>query len=708
MPRSERKERRYLLKALGCGLLVIVSSLLPRTSAAQTIVIPGSRPLGTEALTSHAPADLQLNLRITFALRDRKGLTRLLSELQDPTSARYHRWLTPSRFNARFGRTLVEVTAVRKWLAAQGFQINSANPRSIEAAASVAQTENAFSISIAGSQDASLFANSSEVRIPAQFEGLIVWIDGLDNLHRWFPLGLRASSAHRQLVQDTRLAAVAGDTAASESASRIVGEAFGPPDLYTFYDETSLLSAGIDGNGGPAPVPGPVPQVECGIAFIEESDYLDAAVTLFDTAFSLPAPEITRVVLDPSPPRNGDSIEEEALLDIEWGHAVAPGAGIMVYIATSGDPILRAIGRAVDDNACGAISISFGACGAPNSYYIEALDPWLAQAAAQGQSVFVASGDNGAAGLMLNHDGTACVPGTSRNVSEAAADPNVTAVGGTEFTPTYDANGNDQGFVAESAWDDGSGATGGGKSRVFPKPAYQQGTTPNDAFRDVPDIAYGASPNTPGFIFGDDSGGNPILWTIGGTSIAAPMWAGLSRLVAQTGRDPTCTGCANPRLGNMNPEIYKLGALANASRSGLRDVTSGGNSFDGVSGFPAQQGYDQSTGWGTADTATFVRGYALGAGLIPTPTPTPTPGPTATPVPTVTPVPGTPTPVASPTLPVPSRTPTSTPSGTPAPSTTPASPTPGATPTPAPSPLPTPSGPMIVTPRLIRFGPHRL
>jgi subtilase family serine protease len=302
MPRSE--QRRYLLRALGFGLSLIVSSLLPRESSAQTIVLPGSRPLGADALTSHAPADLQLNLRITFALRDRQGLTRLLSELQDPTAAQYHRWLTPSRFNARFGRTPVEVTAVRKWLAAEGFQINSANPRTIEAAGSVAQTENAFSISLAASQDASLFANSSEVRIPAQFDGLIAWIDGLDNLHRWFPLGLRSSSAHRQLVQSTRLAAVSGDTTASESASRIVGEAFGPPDLYTFYNEISLLSAGIDGNGGPAPVPGPVPQVECGIAFIEESDYLDAAVTLFDTAFSLPAPEITRILLDPSPPRN--------------------------------------------------------------------------------------------------------------------------------------------------------------------------------------------------------------------------------------------------------------------------------------------------------------------------------------------------------------------------------------------------------------------
>jgi hypothetical protein len=263
-------------------------------------------------------------------------------------------------------------------------------------------------------------------------------------------------------------------------------------------------------------------------------------------------------------------------LDLEWGHAVAPGAPISVYIDGS---LTNAIQRAVTDNTCGAISVSYSFCGASSSFYTGTLDPMFVQAAVQGQSVFISSGDQGAAGSVLNASATACVTATSRNVSEMAADPNVTGVGGTQFTAVYDASHNDLGSVAESAWDDSSGATGGGKSAVFAKPSYQNSVTPSDGARDVPDVSYGASAYSPGFYIANASGGSAVMdccW--GGTSIAAPMWAGLAKLVAQTN---------NGRLGNMNPRIYTLGELADASQSGLRDVTSGTNTFNGVSGFPA-------------------------------------------------------------------------------------------------------------------------
>ena len=102
----------------------------------------------------------------------------------------------------------------------------------------------------------------------------------------------------------------------------------------------------------------------------------------------------------------------------------------------------------------------------------------FAQAATQGQSFFAASGDWGSAGLILL-GGTDCAPATtSQNVSEMSADPNVTSVGGTQFTPIYDAQGNDIGNVPETAWSN-SGATGGGNSAVFAKPAYQNSVTPS-------------------------------------------------------------------------------------------------------------------------------------------------------------------------------------------------------------------------------------
>ena len=92
------------------------------------------------------------------------------------------------------------------------------------------------------------------------------------------------------------------------------------------------------------------------------------------------------------------------------------------------------------------------------------LDPIFQQAAAQGQSVFVSAGDQGAAGLGLNANGTECIVNATRSVNEMSADPNVTSVGGTQFTPTY-SGGNDQGYATETVWGDGSGATGGGVSQ---------------------------------------------------------------------------------------------------------------------------------------------------------------------------------------------------------------------------------------------------
>jgi subtilase family serine protease len=717
IPRPGRKDRRYASLAVLSFALTMVFTLIPSVATAQTAVLLGNHPQKIDALISPAPPNLLLDVRISFSLRNRPELEKLLTDLQDRSSPRYHRWLTPTEFDSRFGRTPAEVNAVSKWLSGRGFHINSANVREIQATASATLAENTFSTTITASSDASLYANQTDPRIPARFAGVIGSIGGLDNLHHWFPTGIRATASRKQAPRAKAKLAISSLNAGSKPEfSTNAGEAFGPQDVYSFYDENPLLDSGIDGSGA---TPSGAP-VECGVAVVEDSDYADASVALFDTTFALPTPSITRVPLDPNPPIVEGS-EQEALLDIEWSHAVAPGAGIMVYIAVTGDEILRGIEQAVTDNACGAISISFSDCGVPATYYTNTLDPWLVQAAMQGQSVFVSSGDYGAAGYILNTRGTECVPGISRNVSETSADPNVTAVGGTEFTPNYGGGGDDLGFVAERAWDDPFGATGGGMSVVFPKPSFQKNLTPDDQARDVPDVAYGASPTNPGFFFGDDTDGSPVLETIGGTSIAAPMWAGLSRLVAQTIRTPGCDSCPNPRLGNMDPQIYQLGAFSDSSSSGLRDVISGDNSYNDVTGFSAGPGYDQTTGWGTADMATFVSAYTSGPVSTPSASPSstakPTPSSSATATstavptpsssasPTVSATPGSPTPVQSPTMtpvasptPMPSETPTPVATGTPPPSSP--------TPSPAPSPVSSPAGPMAVTPKLIRFGMH--
>jgi subtilase family serine protease len=147
---------------------------------------------------------------------------------------------------------------------------------------------------------------------------------------------------------------------------------------------------------------------------------------------------------------------------------------------------------------------------------------------------------------------------------------------------------------------------------VFPKPAWQAGiNVPDDGVRDVPDIALGADGSAPGFFVysREASEGSATLVATGGTSIASPIWAAISRLIAQS------QGVT--RLGNINPRLYELGNLQSPS-TGLHDITIGDNNDGEIPGYSAGPGYDQVTGWGTPNIALLVAAFP-GAALSATP-----------------------------------------------------------------------------------------
>jgi subtilase family serine protease len=304
----------------------------------------------------------------------------------------------------RFGRTRDEIEAVKAWLSREGFQILHASVHEITCRGTVATAENAFATTIMSSPDGSLYANAADPQIPPTLAGVIGAIVGLDNTLHSQPAGIRPPGAlHPAPLSPAKSAPSAlsihgaGGTSepwwAIEPAAFVdpdynggLGLAFGPADIYTFYDETPLLSGGTNGGGG-----------DC-IALVEDSDYLAAAVTQFDSTFSLAAMTPTRVLADGTSVTNGDV--SEALLDIEWAHAVAPGAPISVYIGNNAASsvnggLFDATQKAVNDNLCGAISISFGYCGGSSTFYTSTLDTVFAKAASLGQSVFISSGDQG-------------------------------------------------------------------------------------------------------------------------------------------------------------------------------------------------------------------------------------------------------------------------------------------------------------------------
>ncbi len=623
-------------------MVVCALSISGRAAAgsAGTIKIKGNHPTEFARLGPVVNADpaMELHLSVVLGIHDQAKLDELIADQQNPSSSQYHQWLTPKQFNERFGPTQAQTEAVVQWLKSQGLRINSINPlgRAIDATANVIQAEAAFATTIVSSGTS--FGNDSDPSVPAEFAGVIVGIQGLDNMHAVMPAGLhRRSPSGGNGRSDDQLLALADVTypadiggASVPGASVGGGDAFGPFDIETFYDEAPLISAGNGGTASP----------DC-VALDEDSDYLDSAVTLFATTFGFTPFNITRVLPGgTSPGMTGD--ETEALLDIDYAHATAPATPIHVYV--DGD-LYASIQSSITDNACGAISISFIYCSSSSSFFT-GLDTLFAQAATQGQSVFIASGDWGAAGLQYDATSNSCVTGTTPNASEMAASPHVTGVGGTTFIPQYNASGNDISVVGvapggvESAW----GSSGGGVSKIFSKPAWQAGPgVPNDSARDVPDVAMIAwSPGV--FIGADVNGVAQIQCCWGGTSLAAPLWAGYSRAIAHQQN--------GTRLGLLNPTIYSLAAKGLLS-NGIEDVTSGNNSYNGVAGYNVGAGYDLVTGWGSVDMATFASAYNGAPKPTPTPTPqptvTPTPKPTATPKPTPTPKPtATPTPVPTP------------------------------------------------------------
>ncbi len=614
-----------ILAVCAIGFFAVLSSS-DTGNADDDAVLTGNHPAAAETFRQLGEADpaLRLPMEIRFALRNKKGLETLLAQQQNPKSPNYRKWLSGDEFIKRFGPTPAQVKAVSDWLASEGFAVTKRSANGIEFTGVAAQAQRTFAVRIEKFGDGSAYANTSDPVIPKRFAGVIGAIRGMDNMvhavataHRVSP---EVALAKAGSVPASRLAPAGLPVQlalAERDSSEVIGNpdtvvgasaAFGPTDLRNFYDET--VGPGADGTGS------------C-IAIIDDSDFLDSTASTFTGVpqFGLPPISYTRIIEGSNPGLTVDESESE--LDVQWAHVSAPGASINFYL---GPDLVTDVSGAINDNSCGVISFSYEFCGLTSSYMMNTMDPLYMRAAAQGQTVLISSGDQGSAGLALASGGNSCQINTTASVNEMSADPYVTSVGGTQFSPVY-VNGVDQSYQTESVWDDGTGASGGGASQIYPKPAFQTGPgVPNDNARDVPDIALIASPRSPGVFWAHDRLGTAtITCCIGGTSLGAPLWAGFVTVMGQM---------VNNRLGNLNQIIYPL-ANTRYSTAGFHDVTTGNNSYNGVPGYNAGSGYDQATGWGSIDFNVFantVKNFVQGS-FTPTPTRTITPTPTATPTP---------------------------------------------------------------------------
>ena len=560
--------------------------------------LSGNHPVQAEqrAAIANMDASAPLTMEINPKLRNEAQLDKFLDELQDPHSPNYHKFLQPGEFDRKYGALPSQVKAIADWLRDEGFTVTSTSG-TVQFIGTVAQAENTFAVRIM-KLSASEYSNLDDPMVPARFASLIGHIEGLDNMMTAAPITrttrklktmASAAGAHK-LTRAEALSRVSGGASALASVQPNVdiggGVAYGDVDMRNTYDVPSDTTLGSG---------------DC-IGIVGTSDFLDGSLTTFANQFSDLAPfNVTRVLVGANPGIKSEETESD--LDLEWSHVMAPGAATRFYL---GNNLTNDITKAIKDDTCKVISISYEYCGTGNSFFTKTLDPLFKKAAAQGQSVFVSTGDSGAAGSVAT--GGQCVPGSMRMVSEMAADPFVTAVGGTEIlSPDYNGEDIAQGYATETVWNDpqngflAGGATGGGASAIFSKPSYQSGPgVPEDNQRDIPDVAMLSG--SPRVFLGGDAGGATLLCCYGGTSLAAPLWAGLAKdIEAQLGP-----------LGSINSAVYALANLQYGSShtpQGFHDITSGDNSFQGVAGFSAGTAYNQATGWGSVDYGAFADAY---------------------------------------------------------------------------------------------------
>ena len=189
-----------------------------------------------------------------------------------------------------------------------------------------------------------------------------------------------------------------------------------------------------------------------------------------------------------------------------------------------------------------------------------------------------------------------------------SSDPLVSSIGGSQLS--LDNAGNR--LSPDTVWNDGFGAGGGGESAVFSRPLFQTGVRGVvGTHRGTPDISMSAAVNGGCWVYMSFAGietpgvSDPGWYIFGGTSEATPIFSGIVALADQV---------AGHRLGLINPALYALGAAsAHGVNTGLVDITTGNNTFDGVTGFNAGPGYDLASGWGTINAARFVPVLALTA-----------------------------------------------------------------------------------------------
>ncbi|MGA7524477.1 MAG: protease pro-enzyme activation domain-containing protein, partial [Acidobacteriaceae bacterium] len=644
------------LLAISPGSAFAQQSALPQTATPSRLVEPindqivvtlkGNVRQDVAGAPDLGPVEDTLPLHLFLLLQrtpaQEADLQNLIARQGQPGTPEYHKWLTPAEFGARFGASPQDIAKISAWLQSQGFQVRGVlnNASMINFEATAGQVRQAFHtqlhyVSIRGGKYPALI---QDPQIPA---ALAPVVEGIKGLNRIPPVADHTAPHQTSWDQSTHTWHIVNPTAADTATPAYDAGApyyfVSPQDLYTIYKINPVFTGG---NLGATATVAVIEQTDIAYGTVTSGTGVAAGgdVATFRTVFGVPGTLNMHVyhgygsVTCSDPGINGD--EGEATLDAEWANATAPSANLIFMSCDESpdDGIFSSMAALIDNNLSDVMSLSYGetelAYTSSSDYSF--LDTFYEQAATQGQSIVISSGDSGSDVADQNTSGTAV---NGINVSAFAASPLVTAAGGTDFQDYYDAAnggpaestywsstnsayyGDALSYVPETSWNDScassllaelNGYTGaalcatgndtsahviggsGGISTHYSVPAWQTGISGySNSMRSEPDIAGFASNGWWGhyLLFCDSTDGDGCTSSstfdgAGGTSFVAPYMAGVFGLLR------TATGS---RQGVLNPALYALAkAQYTASGTATACYANGQTSNTGVTtGLPA-------------------------------------------------------------------------------------------------------------------------
>jgi subtilase family serine protease len=554
---------RILLPTLFAALLVATASAqlqTPLTHHLRSVVANGQAKV-----VGRLPANQTLQLVLVLPLRNQTELDNLLHDLYNPNSPSYHHFLTVDQFTARFGPTQQDYNTALAFAEDNGLKVVATSPNrlNIQVTGTVAAIERAFHVTMRTYQhpteNRTFFSPDREPTVDLPFQ---LWhISGLSNYSIPHPAGLTRRPA--------------GSAAKSEATT-----GSGPSASFLGSDMRAAYAGGTSLTGSGQSL---------GLLEYYGTDLADLQTYYTNVHQTYPGSVITLLSTDGTSTScvdskaGGDCDDTEQTLDMTQALGMAPGlSSLVVYVGSTDSAIFNAMATHTPLNAQLSSSWTWSPADPSTD------DPYFEEFAAQGQNLFQAAGD----------DSKWTTSGTASEIYPAD-DVYVTSVGGTDLTTSSAAGP----WASETAWSDGGGGVSPNK---FALPSWQTSAAAgcsscSKSYRNGPDVS--ANANFTFYVCADQT--TCTANEYGGTSFAAPMWAGFLALVNQQ-------SVANDKgtLGFINPALYTIGG-GSSYDSDFHDVTSGSN------GYSATTGYDLATGWGSPNGVSLINALAGSASTQP-------------------------------------------------------------------------------------------